>query len=65
MNNHLIGFQGAYRRVAEEDKGRTLKLNGNLGVAGCHPLAGPQIERHSRPSPIINEQLDGDKGFGL
>ena len=28
------------------------------------PLAGPQVERHAGPAPVVDEELEGDEGLG-
>ena len=30
-----------------------------------HPLAGPQVERHAGPAPVVDEALEGDERLGL
>src|ERR1700680_4273166 len=50
--------------VAKQLKGRALELDGDLRVALRHPLARPEIERHARPAPIIDVELQGNEGLG-
>jgi len=34
--------------------GTDLKLDGDIGAARLHALAGAQVERHARPAPVVD-----------
>src|ERR1043165_4621261 len=41
------------------------KLNRNFRGLPGKPLPGAEVERHSLPAPVIQEQPERDKGLGL
>ena len=48
----------------EEDLRDFLELNRHLAGSPRQSLPGPQIEGHAGPTPILNETLHRDIGFG-
>ncbi len=38
--------------------GRGFELDGDLRRLLRHPLAGPDVERHSGPTPVVHEELE-------
>src|SRR5215471_12050337 len=57
--------QSIDRRVAKKRVGRLTKLHGDLGGAGGKVLAGPEIERHAGPAPVVDAKFERDIRFGL
>src|SRR5215510_7809255 len=49
VDDKLVGFQAAYGRVAKENEGGALELNGDLSVAHGQSLAGAKVKGNSRP----------------
>ena len=60
-----IGVELLDRRFVKKRERRALETNGDFGGARHQPLASPQIERHPRPAPIVDEQTHRDIGFDL
>ena len=53
------------RALAGKDRMRDLaELDDDFGLAGGHPLAGAQVERHALPAPIIEMRLDRHESLG-
>src|SRR6185369_3107714 len=48
-----------------QHKGRAPKLDDDAGATAGQVFAGAQVEGNVGPAPVINQQLHGDKGFGL
>ena len=46
-----------HRRPIEEEQRRAPELDHDLRAAPGEPLAGPQVERHAGPAPVLHEQL--------
>src|SRR6202034_4253421 len=59
-----IGRDIAFIAIKDGQR-RGVKLNGDLGDAFGQPLSRPQIERHTRPTPVVHEKGDGRVGVGL
>ena len=52
-------------RAAEHREGRLLELDRDLARLRLQRLAGAQIERHARPAPVVDVQLERDVGLGV
>src|SRR2546426_3607458 len=59
LDDQRVRMQLVKWSVPKQLKRRTFELDGDLRVALRQPLARPQIERHSRPAPIIDVELQG------
>ena len=46
------------RGLGERQVRRPLEDDGHLGDASAEPLAGAQVERHARPAPGVDLELD-------
>jgi hypothetical protein len=55
--NESIAGELLNRRVAEEYERGALEANSDFGVAGGETLAGSQIKRHVRPTPIVDQKF--------
>ena len=55
------------RRPGEQAMRHLAELDRDLGRPLGHPLAGPQVERHAGPAPVVDLEPSGDEGlrFGL
>src|SRR5713101_2382521 len=53
------------RAAIEEDLRHVLELHVNKGRAVGHSLAGAQVERDARPSPVVDKGLERDEGLGV
>ena len=51
--------------LREQAERRRVKLNGNIGHALRHALAGPDVKRHAGPTPVIDEECHRGVGVGL
>ena len=49
--------------MAKQHKWRPAKLDDDFRDALRHALAGAQIKRNARPTPVVDEQLQRDEGF--
>ena len=65
VHDQLIGHEVFNRGIAEQDKGSAPKLNDHGGAAAGQSLTGAQVKRHICPSPVVDLQLHGYKGFIL
>ena len=63
VNDQAVGLEVSNARVAEKHERRTAKLDDDLRHAPRQALAGAKIKRHARPTPVVDEQLHGDKCF--
>ena len=63
MDHKLVGFELAYRSIAEKNEWSALELDCYLRMTRSHTLAGAQIEWHTRPAPVINHYFYRDKSF--
>src|ERR1019366_846587 len=57
LDDQRIGVQLVKWGFAKQLKGRAFELDGDLRVALRQTLARPKIERHSRPAPIVDVDL--------
>ena len=58
-----IGIQFRAALGGEEHMRRGPKLNPDFAGAEWQGFASPQIERHTRPPPVIDQKLQSDKCF--
>src|SRR5205085_6875567 len=63
VNHKLVGFELAYRSIAEKHEWSALELDCYLSMTRSHTLAGAQVEWHTRPAPVINHYFYRDKSF--
>src|SRR2546425_3253677 len=50
--------------IAKQLKGHALELDGDFRVALRQTLARPEIERHARPAPIVDVELQSYECLG-
>ena len=48
-----------------QNSGHVVEVDRNLARALGHPLAGAQVERHSRPSPVVDPASQRDESLDL
>ena len=49
----------------KQNHGRFLKVHGNFGGGFRQTFPNPQVDRHVRPTPVIQKQAKRDVGFGF
>src|SRR5690606_32352076 len=59
-----VGFEMADRGLAEKREGGLLKLDNDGRVLRRHSLAGPQVERHPGPPPVVDRKFQSGKRLG-
>src|SRR5262249_55114492 len=63
VDDKLIAGQMVDIGVTKEDEWSALELDGNFSVTARHPLTCAEINGNAGPAPVINAELERDKGF--
>src|SRR5215469_9222018 len=65
MNDQPIGFDIFDSGIAEQHKRGTPELDHNFGRTLSQALTGAEVKGNSSPTPIVDEQFQGNEGFGI
>ena len=63
-STRVLGCSCRRQLPVEGQEGHAVELQGHLGHPGRQALAGPHVDRHPGPAPVLDPQAQGHVGLG-
>jgi hypothetical protein len=64
LQSHVVWREPFDRGIAKQREWRLLELDHDFAAPRRQRLTGSQIERHARPAPVVDRELERHIGFG-